>query len=239
MTFKQFFGKFKSWSLWANLVGMVVFVVLLAVGVKYGLELFTHHGERIAVPKLLHMKVADAEHVLKQMGLQLEVADSGYFKTLPPGVILEQSIAPGDEVKSGRTIYVTINATSTPTLTLPDIIDNSSLREAMAKLRAMGFKLGQPQFVPGESDWVYGVLVDGKHVVYGDKIPIESTLIIQVGNGMRSAEDSVFYTDPLDLSPEDEFEESEEEDAFEEVEQAPDAPDEPVPEPPAEPVTEE
>ena len=32
-----------------------------------------------------------------------------------------------------------------PRITIPDVIDNSSLREAMAKLTAMGFKLGSPE----------------------------------------------------------------------------------------------
>ena len=35
----------------------------------------------------------------------------------------------------------------------------------MAKLTAMGFKLGAPEYIPGEEDWVYGILVKGKHVV--------------------------------------------------------------------------
>jgi beta-lactam-binding protein with PASTA domain len=93
-------------------------------------------------------------------------------------------------------IYVTINSDHSPTITIPDVIDNSSLREAIAKLSAMGFKLGPPQYIPGEADWVYGILVRGKHVVAGDKVSVEETLIIQVGNGQRSASDSVDYVDP-------------------------------------------
>ena len=100
-------------------------------------------------------------------------------------------------MKSGRIIYLTVNATKTPTITLPDIIDNSSLREAMAKLSAMGFKLAMPEFVPGERDWVYGVTVGGRHVATGDKISVEDSLVIQVGNGMRDVADSVNYIEPI------------------------------------------
>ncbi len=226
MTLGEFFGKFKSWSLWGNLAAMAVLVVVLAFGFKYGLDLYTHHGERIRIPKIVNMKEANAEHVLDQMGLKMEVVDTGYVKTLPPGIILEQNPAAGEEVKGGRIIYVTINATNSPTITLPDVIDNSSLREAMAKLTAMGFKLGHPEFIAGEKDWVYGILVNGKHVVYGDKIPIDAMLVIQVGNGMRSASDSVNYVDPV-YEPQDDFEEAPETDDFEEVDEAP----EPIPTP--------
>lgn len=196
MTAKEFIHKFASRYLWGNLAAMALVVVLACLGVKFGIALYTHHGEAIAVPNIVHKSFADAEHILDDAGLQMFVADTGYVKNLPPDCILEQTPGPGERVKSGHIIYVTINAESTPKLTIPDVIDNSSLREAMAKLTAMGFKLGQPQYIPGEQDWVYGILVNGHHVVAGDKVSVDAVLVIQVGNGQRSASDSVDYIDP-------------------------------------------
>ncbi|MBR5697129.1 MAG: PASTA domain-containing protein [Prevotella sp.] len=209
MKTSEFFGKFKSGYLWGNLLAMAVVVVLLIVGVKYALDVYTHHGESLTVPSVKHKKYKDAERILDDLGLVVVVSDTGYVKTLPPDVILEQSIEAGEKVKSGRIIYLTVNALKTPTITLPDIIDNSSLREAMAKLTAMGFKLAMPQFVPGEKDWVYGVLVGGKSVVTGAKISVEDSLVIQVGNGMRDASDSVNYIDPIYPEEEDAIDEFE------------------------------
>lgn len=197
MKTSEFFGKFKSGYLWGNLLAMAVVVVLLVVGVKYALDVYTHHGESLTVPSVKNKKVKDAERILDDMGLVVIVSDTGYVKTLPPDVVLEQSVLPGEKVKSGRIIYLTVNALTTPTITLPDIIDNSSLREAMAKLSAMGFKLAMPEFIPGEKDWVYGVTVRGKNVVTGDKISIEDSVVIQVGNGLRDASDSINYIDPI------------------------------------------
>ncbi len=197
MKTSEFFGKFKSGYLWGNLLAMAVVVVVLVVGVKYALDVYTHHGESLTVPSVKNKKVKDAERILDDMGLVVIVSDTGYVKTLPPDVVLEQSVLPGEKVKSGRIIYLTVNALTTPTITLPDIIDNSSLREAMAKLSAMGFKLAMPEFIPGEKDWVYGVTVRGKNVVTGDKISIEDSVVIQVGNGLRDAADSINYIDPI------------------------------------------
>ena len=180
MKSSEFVSKFKSWYLWKNLIAMAVVVVLLCLGAKFGLDIYTHHGEAIAIPNLKHMQLADAKHILSNLGLEVQVVDTGYKKTLPPDCILEQSPAPGERVKSGHVIYVTINSPHSPTI----------------KLTAMGFKLGTPQYIPGEKDWVYGILVKGRHVVAGEKISVESTLIVQVGNGMRSADDSVNYVDP-------------------------------------------
>lgn len=197
MTPSEFINKFKSKYLWGNLLAMVMVVILLCVGVKFGIDIYTHHGESIAIPDIRHKSFADAERILDDAGLQIEVADTGYVRNLPPDCILEQTPGPNERVKAGHIIYVTINSDHTPTITIPDVIDNSSLREAMAKLTAMGFKLGPPQYIPGEEDWVYGILVKGRHVVAGDKVSIDAVLTIQVGNGQRDAGDSVNFVDPI------------------------------------------
>ena len=74
----------------------------------------------------------------------------------------------------------------------------------MARLSAIGFKLGKTKYVYGEKDWVYGILANGKSVSAGDRISIESTLVIQAGNGQRNAADSVYMTDmPYEYGEED------------------------------------
>ena len=171
-------------------------MVAVCAGVKFGLDLYTHHGEEIVVPDVKHKVFSDAEQLLSNKGLDIQVVDTGYVKTLPPDCVLDQMLAPGSKVKRGRVVYVVINSAHSPMLTLPDIIDNNSYREARANLIAMGFKVGPPQYVSGEKDWVYGILVNGRHVVYGDKISVDAQLIIQVGNGMRNASDSVDFVDP-------------------------------------------
>lgn len=197
MKTSDFFGKFKSRYLWGNLAAMAILTVAIALGVRYGIDLYTHHGESIAVPDVRHKTFSNAERIMADQGLRIVVSDTGYVKTLPPDCILEQTPAAGQHVKSGRVIYVVVNASHTPTISLPDIIDNSSLREAMSKLSAMGFKLAMPQYVPGEKDWVYGVLVKGRHVVAGDRISIEDSLTIQVGNGLRDSTEMIDYVDPV------------------------------------------
>ena len=231
MKSSEFAGKFKSRYLWGNLAAMAAVVVLLCTGIKYGLDLYTHHGESIPIPNIVHRSYADAERILDDAGLQIQVTDTGYVKSLPPDCILAQSPDAGERVKAGRIVYVTINSPHTPTLVLPDIIDNSSLREAMAKLTAMGFKLGQPQYINGEKDWVYGILVRGRHVATGDRISVEDQVIIQVGNGLRDASDSVNYVDPV--YPESHDDQSDMMEDFEEVTAPPSEPAPQVAQPPS------
>ena len=198
MKSSDFFGKLTSKYIWLNLLAMAIVLVLLVVGAKFGIDMYTHHGEAILIPDIRHKSYADAKQILANEGLLIEVTDTGYVRTLPADCILEQSPQPGDKVKSGHVIYVIVNSGNTPTITLPDIIDNSSVREAIAKLTAMGFKVGPPQYIVGEREWVYGATVNGRHVSAGERIPVGAVVVLQVGNGARSADDSsIDYVEPI------------------------------------------
>jgi beta-lactam-binding protein with PASTA domain len=216
MKTKEFFGKFLSTYLWGNLLAMVLVVVALCFGVKYGLELYTRHGKEVTVPKLINMSSRDALVVLDQNKLEMMVIDSGFNKRLPAGCILTQSPAPGMKVKPGHIISVTVNSPSSPTFAIPDVIDNSSYREAEAKLRAMGFKLLPPKRIAGERDWVYGIMSRGRRVSTGDRISIETPLTLLIGNGQYGNDEEINYTAPVpyytdeEMDSEDEFEEVEE-----------------------------
>ena len=198
MKSSDFLGKLTSKYIWLNLLAMAIVLVLLVVGAKFGIDIYTHHGEAILIPDIRHKSYADAKQILANEGLLIEVTDTGYVRTLPADCILEQSPQPGDKVKSGHVIYVIVNSGNTPTITLPDIIDNSSVREAIAKLTAMGFKVGPPQYIVGEREWVYGATVNGRHVSAGERIPVGAVVVLQVGNGSRSADDSsIDYVEPI------------------------------------------
>ncbi len=184
MKSKDFFRKFLDKYLWGNLLAMAVVVVALFLGLKYGLDRYTHHGEEIPVPDVRGMGFASAKALLEGDGLRVEVGDTGYNKRMPADCVLLQNPAGGAKVKSGHMIYVTVNSKSTPTLTIPDIVDNSSVREAEARLRAMGFRMLDPKPVAGEKDWVYGITAGGRRVSMGDRVPIDVPLQLQVGSGM-------------------------------------------------------
>lgn len=215
MKLKEFFGKFASKYLWGNILAMVIVVVVLCLGVKFGLESYTRHGEGIPVPDLSNMSYSSAMTLLEQSGLKIVVSDSGYNKKLPAECILAQNPGAGANVKSGHTVYVTVNSPLSPSFAIPDIIDNSSMREAVAKLTAMGFKLLDPHYVVGEKDWVYGVAARGRFLNTGDRVSIEEPLTLVVGSGMTDDSDNIRYTEPEYDTGESDF------DDFEEVAEPP------------------
>ena len=211
MEAKEFFGKFCSKFLIGNLLAMLLVAIALLLGVKYGLDWYTHHGEGIKVPKVEGMLYANAHSLITEDGLNIVVSDSGYNKRLPANCILSQNPGAGTMVKSGHTIYVTVNSPSSPSFAIPDVVDNSSYREAEARLMALGFKLTPPQLVDGEKDWVYGILCRGRRVSSGDHVSIEDPLTLIIGSGSYESDEDIDYVEPeyqmMQSGDVDEFEE--------------------------------
>lgn len=200
MTIKNFLKKLLSSYVLLHLLAMFVVVLLLCVAVHFGLNIYTHHGEAIKVPNLEGIAFSKAYDLLQEDGLELAVGDSGYNKRLPPSTILAQTPAPGAKVKEGRTIYVTVNSAVSPTLPIPDLIDNSSYREANARLAAMGFRMMPPKVIDGEKDWVYGIECRGHRLSAGQQVSIEESLTLVIGAGYGEDEDE------YDMMGEDEYE---------------------------------
>ena len=204
MTIKEFFSFKANRFFWVNIIAMVVVAVLIVFGALKGLDIYTRHGQAVVVPDVKGMSVSEAEKMFRDQGLTYVVSDSNYVKNKPSGIILDLNPSVGQKVKEGRTIYLTINTLSTPLCVVPDVADNSSVRQAQAKLMAAGFKLTENRMVSGEKDWVYGVIYQGHLLQIGDKAPIGATLTLMVGDGVQSAgADSVDMVEDAAISADD------------------------------------
>ena len=199
---KKFFKKFASWHLWLNLLGMVAFVVLVLGGLKWWLLKYTHHREAIEVPDLYGKNYLEAKDAVAELGLRIEVNDSTYIKEMPAGSIVVQSPEKGLNVKEGRIIYVTINSLTIPRVRIPDLVDNCSYREAIARLQALDLRVLPPKLIDGEKDWVYGVKLDGRDLHAGDMVARESQIVLVIGNGSWNdfGDEDYFELPPLDDS---------------------------------------
>lgn len=186
MTIKEFFSFQKNGFFWLNILAMVLVVAGLIYGVLAGLDSYTRHGQAVVVPDVKGMAVAEAERLFNAKKLKCEVVDSTYVKELQAGCILDYHPTAGQKVKEGRVIYLTINTLNVPLCEVPDVADNSSLRQAEARLLVSGFKLEKIDTIPGEKDWVYGVKYRDRMLQMGEKVPTGASLTLMVGNGMDS-----------------------------------------------------
>ena len=193
MTIKEFFSFKTNKYFWVNIIAMIVVMVVMIFGVLKWLDIHTHHGESVVVPDVKGMTVEEATKMFRNHGLVYVISDTKYVKDKAAGIILELKPGAGEKVKEGRTVYLTVNTLDVPLRAIPDVADNSSLRQAQAKLLNAGFKLNQVQLVNGEKDWVYGVKYQGRQLAAGEDEHIdlsdtECKIIAQIGHGYSNKE---------------------------------------------------
>lgn len=162
---------------------MLAVAVALPLIALWYLDGYTRHGEKLSVPDICGMQIEEAADVLRKHNLDFEIVDHKYKKGAKTDEVLEQRPKALSHVKTGRKIMLTISSSNEPTMALPEVIDNCSLREAEARLRAAGFKLTPYKEVPGEKDWVYALLHGNDSLKNGMSIPIGSTVTLVIGNG--------------------------------------------------------
>lgn len=182
VTLKEFFSFRNNRFFWLNIIAMIVVLIGCIWGTLTWLDIYTHHGQSHIVPDVKSQHIAQAKALLESKQMKAVVIDSNFVKGLPAGIVLDQTPIGGARVKENRTIYLTINTLEVPKVKLPDLIDNSSVRQAAAKLKAMGFKLTEPEFVPGEQDWVYGIKYRGRQLRSGESVPHEALLTLCIGS---------------------------------------------------------
>lgn len=198
MTIKEFFSFRKNRLFWGNIIAMVVMVTGVILGVLKALDVYTRHGEAVVVPDVKGLSLPEARNMFVDRGLNCVVTDSSYVKNLPAGCVLDYNPTAGQRVKEGRMIYLTINTLNVPLQEVPDVADNSSVRQAEARLLAAGFRLTNNDSIPGEKDWVYAVKYKGDSLEIGAKVPMGAILTLVIGNGEEAPADSL-QTDSSDV----------------------------------------
>lgn len=191
---KEFFSA-KNKFFWINIATMLVAVILILFFVFRWMDTYTRHGQAILVPDAKGMNVYEANALFVENNLHCLVADSVYVKDKPAGSVLDHNPQAGQKVKRGRTIYLTVNTRSIPLQMVPDVADNSSHRQAEARIIASGFKLTEPEMISGERDWVYAVKYKGKSLEHSEKVPVGAVLTLVVGNGSKEVESDSLSVD--------------------------------------------
>lgn len=179
-----------------NIFLMVLIFVALILLTMFGLNLYTRHGNSVEVPNLKGLQVNEALAILESAGLRYEIIDSLYEKKGVPGAVLDQVQKPKSRVKSGRVIYLVVQARGKQMIAVPDVEDNS-YRQAESLLSALGFKNIAKEVVPSAyKDLVFSVSYRGKDLKSGEKVPVDALLTLKVGAGSGIEEEG----DSLDMN---------------------------------------
>jgi beta-lactam-binding protein with PASTA domain len=160
-------------------------IVLSFLFLKIYLPYYTNHGDSISVPDLSGYTFSEGVKLLEETGLNFEVSvDSGFQIEKKPLSILKQIPPANSQVKTGRKIYLTLNALNAPMLKMPNLV-NTPLKNVQEILANMGLERGTILYVPDiGTNVVLEQQYKGVKIQEGFEIPKGSKIDLVVGDGI-------------------------------------------------------
>ena len=171
-----------------NLAAAVVVGIVVVVIVTLCLRRATEHGVEVTVPNITGLYLEEANIIVESEGLRLQVIDSTYSNKVPLGTIVDQDPIPHSHAKHGRTVYVTINASTKRQITMPNLQD-ISYRQAETTLRSMGLVVDSVyEYQPSAfRDLVLDIKSNEESILPGTKIAVGTKVKLVVGYGRGEA----------------------------------------------------
>ena len=181
MDFKSFH---KEHPVWADIIQAALLSILLVAVIMLLLRWFTRHGKEYEVPDMCGKSFAEVEQFQQEGNrhhFKFLVNDSVFVPDVEGGTVMSQDPAPGQLVKRGRKIYLSISTLNPPQVEMPNLID-LSLRQAENLLKTNDLRLGQVVYKP--SRYVNAVLEQrykGRIIRQGTRLPYHSEITLVVG----------------------------------------------------------
>ena len=160
------------------LVCTLIYIALIS------LDSWTRHNEFVIVPDLSSKPLSEVEKILEDNHLRFEVVDSAnYNDKIPKYAVISQSPEANEKVKKNRKIYLTLNPSNYPKVTIPRVIQ-LTYRSADATLKSVGLSVGKVTYVNNiGKDVVLRMFYKGKEVKPGDLLIKKSIVDLECGNG--------------------------------------------------------
>ncbi len=180
-----------SKPLWVNILAGLGFVVLIIILFFVSLDMITGYGKFEKVPSVTGQHIIAAQKILEDKGFEVVLQDSIYVDSVAKQSVIRQSPEADAVVKTGRTIYLTINRTIPPQVEMPDLT-GFSIRSAEMYLQSLGLKLGYITYRPDIArNAVLEQLLNGIAVKPGSKISIGSQISFVLGSGVGEEDNDV------------------------------------------------
>ena len=188
-------NKIKAFNTDHPIIATLIYIVLVTIVLVWAALIFvdswTRHNDDVTVPEIKNMTYAQAEAVLLDNDLTIEISDSIYDKNIKPGTIVELWPKAGSVVKSGRKIFVTVTAFTPKHVTISMPVTGVSTRQVKSYLNALGITGIRLINVPSQyPDLVESADANGRPIGVGSVIPVDATVTLRVGVAIEVPEDS-------------------------------------------------
>lgn len=175
-----------------NVILAVIVFFLLLWGINLYLKSSTCLGCQISVPDFKGLSEAEVKELCELKELRYVIRDTDYVKEVPRNAIVMQQPGAESMVKKGRTIYLSINASSPKLFKIKEEeLKDKPARQATKYLENNGFIIDPDwEYVPNLTlDWVLEIKYKDEVVEWGTKLPKGAELTLVVGNGNTSGKE--------------------------------------------------
>lgn len=171
------------------LLALVVTAVIFILTILF-LRLFTRHGREVEMPSYMGQSAEELTQHGRSEGFVFVVSDELYENGAEPGTVLKQNPLPGEKVKHGRKVYLTVAAAEPPTIKMLELRD-LSLRQAQIMIESQGLVLDRVIEKPSPyENVVLEVLYKGHSIAQGTPIKQGEKITLVVGKNIGDLPDS-------------------------------------------------
>ena len=173
----------KSLPYVAVTAGFILTVIILIVLLdKVIMPFLIHDKDTVKVPNFVGKELAEAEKMISANKLNIAKVIEQYSDKNQSGIVLNQSPKAGSEVKSGRTIYLSVSK-GQETVIVPYMI-GQPLRAARVNMKNKGLQIGNITY---SSSDIYGTdTIISQAVLSGKNVPFGSSIDLVVSRGAEA-----------------------------------------------------
>lgn len=188
-------------KLWFHILVAAVGTFIVILLTLLLLRIFTRHGREFEMPSFIGQNAQELTQRGKAEGFVFEVSDNLYENGKEPGSVLKQDPAPGEKVKRGRKVYLTVAAAEPPTIKMPELHD-ISLRQAQLILESQGLILDKVIEKPSPyENAVLDVLYRGHSISAGTEIKMGEKITLVVGKDISDLPEEETTEDGAEAAP--------------------------------------
>jgi beta-lactam-binding protein with PASTA domain len=186
MKLKNIYSYITSHLLLRNLVLAFIFFLIIIFLIFKWLKIYTRHNQALSVPDLTGLTISEVQDVMSQKKLRYVLFDSVYVNEFERGTVVDQHPAPGSIVKRNRKIFLTMNSVNPEKIVMPDLV-NLTLRQALAKLKSCGLRIGEMIYEPDLAiNEVLEQKYNGLPIRKGDTLVKNSRIDLVIGKGLSN-----------------------------------------------------
>lgn len=176
----------KPW--WFNLLAACSLAIVIFFVWLSSLSWLTGHGRSAVVPTVQGLSYDQAKTLLESKGFTVVIDDSIYSDTLRPSHVLKQLPDPGETVKEGRTVFLTVARVVPPEVEMPNL-SGQSYRNAEMILKSLDLRVGDTTY---RKDFARNAVLEqlymGALIAPGAKLRKGSKVDLVLGNGVGDKE---------------------------------------------------